>query len=78
MMYNKYLILQTCRDGYTAGQAEQWSSALTVKELIQVLSYYDENLKVYFDNDNGYSYGSVTEDCIDVEEYEEEDDEEGE
>ena len=71
----KYLILQTCRNGYDATQAEDYETALTVRELIDVLNQYDKDLKVYFDNDNGYTYGSVTEDCIDTEEYEESDDE---
>lgn len=70
----KYLILQTCRNGYDATQAEDCATALTVRELIDVLNQYDKDLKVYFDNDNGYTYGSVTEDCIDTEEYEEESD----
>ena len=71
----KYLILQTCREGYDATQAEDSATALTVGELISVLENYDKSLKVYFDNDGGYTYGSVTEDCIDTEEYEEEEDE---
>ena len=74
----KYIILQTCREGYNAMQAEDCSTALTVGELISVLEDYDKDLKVYFCNDRGYSYGSVTEDCIDEEEYEEEEDEEDE
>lgn len=72
----RYLILQTSRKGYSAEQAEDWESALTVGELIEVLNGYDKDMKVYFDNDNGYTYGSVTEDCVDVEEYEEEEEEE--
>lgn len=68
----KYIILQTCREGYDAMQAEDCATALTVGELISVLNNYDKDLKVYFDNDNGYTYGSVTEDCIDEEEYGEE------
>ena len=56
----KYLILQTCRNGYDATQAEDCATALTVRELIDVLNQYDKDLKVYFDNDNGYTYGSVT------------------
>ena len=67
----KYLILQTSRTGYDAGQAEECETALTVRELINVLENYDDEMKVYFDNDNGYTYGSVTEDCIDTEESEE-------
>lgn len=72
----KYLILQTSRKGYSAEQAEEWESALTVGELIEVLNGYNKDLKVYFDNDNGYTYGSVTEDCIDEEEEKEYEDDE--
>ena len=67
-MRMKYVILQTSRSGYGADQAEATETALTVRELISVLENYDQDLKVYFDNDNGYTYGSVTEDCIDTEE----------
>ena len=67
----RYLILQTSRTGYDAGQAEERETALTVRELINVLENYDDEMKVYFSNDNGYTYGSVTEDCIDTEESEE-------
>lgn len=67
----RYLILQTSRIGYDAGQAEEYETALTVRELINVLENYDDEMKVYFSNDNGYTYWSVTEDCIDTEESEE-------
>ena len=77
-MKMKYIILQTCREGYDAMQAEDCATALTVGELISVLENYDKDLKVYFCNDRAYTYGSVTEDCIDEEEYEEEEDEEDE
>lgn len=72
----RYIALSTCREGYNVQQAEDYESALTVGELIEVLSQYDENTKVYFCNDHGYTYGSVTEDCIDEDEYEEEEEDE--
>lgn len=72
----RYVIFQTSRKGYSAQQAEEWDTALTVRELINVLQGYPQDEKVYFDNDDGYTYGSVTEDCIDEEEYEEEEDDE--
>ena len=68
----RYVILQVGRKGYSAEQAEEYEPALTVGELISVLEQYDEDEKVYFDNDDGYTYGSVTEDCIDEEETEDE------
>ena len=67
------LILYTEREGYAV---DQCSKTMTVGELIEVLSQYDENTKVYFCNDHGYTYGSVTEDCIDEDEYEEEEEDE--
>jgi hypothetical protein len=47
-MKMKYIILQTCREGYDAMQAEDCATALTVGELISVLENYDKDLKVYF------------------------------
>ena len=70
----RYLILQTSRAGYTAEQAEWDEHAMTVQELIDTLEEYDPDLKVYFSNDRGYTYGSVTEDCVSVETYEKDED----
>lgn len=50
---------------------------LTVGELIELLQGFDEDAKVYISNDNGYTYGSVTEDSF-TEYSEEEEDEEDE
>ena len=33
---------------------------MTVRELIDRLSDYDEDTLVYLNNDNGYTYGSIT------------------
>lgn len=36
----------------------------TVGELIEILSDFDEDLPVYLRNDNGYTYGNITERTI--------------
>lgn len=45
------------RNGYTA---KQCGKTLTVKELIKELKTYDGDLPVYLCNDNGRTYGSIT------------------
>lgn len=40
---------------------DKYSTTLTVGELIEILSNYDEDTPVYLRNDNGYTYGSLTE-----------------
>ena len=37
---------------------------LTVGGLIEILQEYDEDMPVYLNHSNGYSYGSITEDDI--------------
>ena len=39
---------------------DKYSTTLTVGELIQILSEYDEDTPVYLRNDGGYTYGSIT------------------
>ena len=51
---------------------------LTVGELIELLQGFDEDAKVYISNDNGYTYGGITEGRIDMEYAEEEEEEEDE
>lgn len=53
------------RDGYSP---EQCDSTMTVGELIEYLSQFNENAEVYLKNDNGYTYGSIDE-CSFEEEY---------
>lgn len=55
------------REGYAPSQI---SSTMTVGELIDYLSQFDEELPVMINNDNGYTYGS-----IDYDSFREEDDE---
>jgi hypothetical protein len=60
------------RNGYDTAQC---GHTLTVGELIELLQDFDENSPVYLNNDNGYTYGSITYGDIteeDTEEYEEE------
>lgn len=50
------VIIEATRDGYST---EQVRNTVTVKELIGILSEYDEDSKVYLSNDNGYTYGGI-------------------
>ena len=60
-MSKQVLIIEAKREGYTIEQAENERKAITVGELMQLLEDFDEDTKVYISNDNGYTYGSVTE-----------------
>lgn len=51
------LFLNTKRTGYAP---DQCGETMTVEELIEALKRYDEETPVYFKNDNGYTYGSIT------------------
>lgn len=60
-MSKQVLIIEAKREGYSIEQAENEREAITVGELMQMLEEFDEDTKVYISNDNGYTYGSVTE-----------------
>jgi len=51
------LFIEGRRDGYSLGQINR---TMTVGELIEYLSQYDEDTLVYLQNDNHYTYGGVT------------------
>lgn len=51
------------REGYSV---KQCGKTLTVGELIEFLQDFDEDTPIYFNNDNGYTYGSLTEDDIEL------------
>lgn len=53
-----YLFIEGRREGYAP---EQIDGTFTVGELINFLSYYDEDTPVFLKNDRGYTYGSITE-----------------
>lgn len=52
------LYIEGNRNGYSP---DQCGRTLTVGELIALLSDFDEDTPVYLRNDNGYTYGSITE-----------------
>lgn len=68
-MENKKVFINGKRNGY---DTKQCGKTLTVGELIELLQNYDENSPVYLINDNGYTYGSITDWDITEEEAEEE------
>lgn len=64
------LFIEGKRNGYGI---DQCGRTLTVGELIEILSDYDEETSVYLRNNNGYTYGRITEwDIYTSEELEEE------
>lgn len=52
------LFIEGRRNGY---DPEQCGRTMTVGELIAYLEQFDEDTPVYLKNDNGYTYGSITE-----------------
>lgn len=58
-MTNVYI--DSRQDGYSPSQCH---GTMTVGELIDILSQYDEDQPVYIRNDNGYTYGSVQMDSV--------------
>jgi len=66
-----YVTLGIQRNGYSP---DQCGSTMTVGELIQYLSQYDESTKIYYSNDNGYTYGSIKDYLIEEHDEEESED----
>ena len=52
------LFIRGNRNGYSPEQCE---GTFTVGELIAFLENFDEDMPVYLNNDNGYTYGSIGE-----------------
>ena len=52
------LYIEGRRNGYGP---DQCGRTMTVGELIEFLSQFDEDMPIYLKNDNGYTYGSITE-----------------
>lgn len=71
----KITILKTNRYEYSIKEAA--NNSITVRELIEYLQYNtDLDSRIVFSNDNGYTYGYITEDVVDEEFWEEEPEEE--
>lgn len=67
----KPIYIEGKRNGYGIDQCGQ---TLAVGELIEILEQFDYGRPIYLRNDNGYTYGSITErDITPAEEFEEED-----
>lgn len=62
------LFINGKRNGYGP---EQCGRTLTVRELIELLSEFDEDTEVFLSNDSGYTYGSITESDVRLDEYHE-------
>lgn len=69
------VLIEAKREGYGTDQIRR---TLTVGELINLLSDYDEDTPIAISNDNGYTYGSIGWDDIREEEIENEEEEEEE
>ncbi|MCI8403388.1 MAG: hypothetical protein HFE49_00635 [Clostridia bacterium] len=63
------VLLESRRDGYST---EQCGRTMTVEELIEYLEQFDEDAPVYISNDNGYTYGRITENSFEEREENEE------
>lgn len=71
----KITILKTNRSEYSIKEAAD--NSLTVRELIEYLQYNtDLDSRIVFSNDNGYTYGYITESAVGEETWEEEPEEE--
>lgn len=69
-MTKDILFIEGRRNGYHPSQC---GKTMTIGELIRFLSNYDEDREVFLRNDNGYTYGNITEDSITDDENEEDD-----
>ena len=68
-MKKEHLTIESHRSGYTVNQCGR---TLSVGELIDYLSQWDDDTPVYISNDNGYTYGSINFDDIDSHEIDDE------
>lgn len=65
-MTTKPVFINANNNGY---EPSQCGSTLTVGELIEILSHFEDDQPVYLRFDNGYTYGSIDEgDLITAEE----------
>ena len=62
------LVFKTNRSYYGCETAVE--DSISVRELKQLLENYDEDEKVVFSNDNGYTYGFITKSVVSEIEYE--------
>lgn len=64
------IIINTMREGYGVDQIKR---TMTAGELKALLDDYDDKTPIYLSFDNGYTYGGITEERVNLEEdYDEE------
>ena len=51
------IFIEGRRDGYHPGQCDY---TMTVGELKEMLEQFNDDDKIFLSNDNGYTYGSIT------------------
>ena len=74
-MKTNYLILKATRTMYSPDQCNI-KATMTVRQLRELLeNQYDDELPIFFSNDNGYTYGIITEDSIEEAEADEDESE---
>ena len=71
----RFVKIETKRNGYSP---DQCGHTLTIGELIEYLEGFDAEDKVYFSNDNGYTFGSILPYQIEEDYCENDDDDEDE
>lgn len=62
-MAKQIFFIEGKREGYSIDQVYE---TITAGELIEVLQQLDEDTPIYLDNDNGYTYGGITDWSMDV------------
>lgn len=70
-----YITLETKREGYSI---DQLGYTMNVRDMIDYLEQFDDDTKIYFSNDGGYTYGTIKEYQIDYFEEDPEDEAEDE
>lgn len=63
-MARSKVIMEVHRRGYST---EQITDTISVREMIEILSQFDEDAKIYTSHDNGYTFGGIFEDDFDEE-----------
>lgn len=63
------LMIEGRRDGYAPNQCKR---TMTVGELKEAIEYLDDDTPVMLKNDNGYTYGTITESSFEEEDYDDE------
>lgn len=62
-VWEEFVVIEAHREGYGIDQVSD--STLTAGDLIAILEQFPEDSKVVISNDNGYTYGSLSESDID-------------